>query len=162
VSGHRDESDGVRLRPVEASDLDVLYEHRTDPEAAAMAAFPARGRDQFDAQWAKILLDDTAVALTILADGVVAGVLNSWPDEGRRLIGYWIGREYWGRGVATRALDQFVNEMPDRPLYARVAAHNAASIRVLQKCGFQRDHAQEALAPKPDDDIEAFIFVLAE
>jgi RimJ/RimL family protein N-acetyltransferase len=162
VTGSPDESYGVRLRAVEISDLDVLYEHQTDPEAAAMAAVPARDREQFDARWAKILLDDAAVARTILADGVVAGVLNSWPAEGQRMVGYWIGREQWGRAVATRALGQFVNEMPDRPLYAHVAAHNIGSIRVLQKCGFHRDHAQEALTPKSEDGIEEFIFVLAE
>ena len=127
-----------------------------------MAAFPSRDREQFDAHWAKILLDDAVVARTILADGVVAGGINSWRADGRRLVGYWIGREHWGRAVATRALDQFVSEMPDRPLYAHVAAHNAGSIRVLQKCGFQRDHAQEALTPEPADEIKEFIFVLAE
>jgi len=152
----------VRLRAVEVSDLDVLYEHQADPEAAAMAAFPSRDREQFDAHWAKILLDDAVVARTILADGVVAGGITSWQADGRRLVGYWIGREHWGRAVATRALDQFVSEMPDRPLYAHVAAHNAGSIRVLQKCGFQRDHAQEALTPEPADEIKEFIFVLAE
>jgi RimJ/RimL family protein N-acetyltransferase len=154
------ESPEVRLRAVEVSDLDVLFEHQTDPEAAAMAAFPARDRDRFDAHWAKILMDDTVVARTILADGVVAGGITSWPAEGGRLVGYWIGREHWGRAVATRALDHFAHEMPDRPLYAHVAAHNIGSIRVLQKCGFQRDHAQEALTPKPEDGIEEFIFVL--
>ena len=131
-------------------------------DAAEMAAFPPRDRDRFDAHWAKIRLDDAVVLRTILADGIVAGGISSWRDDGRRLVGYWIGREHWGRAVATRALKQFVNEVPERPLYAHVAVHNAGSIRVLQKCGFQRDRAQEALAPEPEDGIEEFIFVLAE
>ena len=160
MTRHPAEPDEVRLRAVEASDLDAFYEHQADPEAAAMAAFQSRHRDQFDAHWAKILLDDAVVARTILADGIVAGGINSWQTDDQRLVGYWIGREHWGRAVATRALDQFVNEVPDRPIYAHVAAHNAGSIRVLQKCGFQRDHAQEARTPKPEDEIEEFIFVL--
>ena len=127
-----------------------------------MAAFPSRDRDQFDTHSAKILADDAVVARTILVDGVVAGGINSWRADGRRLVGYWIGREHWGRAIATRALDQFVNEVPDRPLFAHVAAHNAGSIRVLQKCGFQRDHAQEARTPKPEDEIEEYIFILSE
>jgi RimJ/RimL family protein N-acetyltransferase len=155
-------TDDVRLREVEDSDLDVLFDHQTDPEAAEMAAFPSRDRDQFDAHWAKIRLDDANILRTILADGEIAGVLSSWPDDGRRLIGYWIGREYWGRGVATRALSQFATELPERPLYAHVAAHNAGSIRVLEKCGFRRDRALEAAAPEPSDGVEEFIFVLAE
>ncbi|OJF10632.1 hypothetical protein BG844_30985 [Couchioplanes caeruleus subsp. caeruleus] len=153
----------MRLRAVEDSDLDVLFGHQADPEAAEMAAFVSRDREQFDAHWAKIRLDDAVVLRTIVANGVVAGGISSWQDDdGRRLVGYWIGREHWGQAVATRALKQFVNEVPDRPLYAYVAAHNAGSIRVLQKCGFQRDRAREAKTPDPEDGIEDLIFVLAE
>lgn len=151
----------VRLRAVEDSDLDVLFDHQADPEAAEMAAFPSRDREQFDAHWAKIRLDDTVVSRTILVDGLVAGGINSWQDDDQRLVGYWIGRKYWGRGVATRALTLFLSDLPGRPVYAHVAAHNAGSIRVLQKCGFQRDRVQEAQAPEPEDGIEEFIFVLA-
>ncbi|MFF5075726.1 GNAT family N-acetyltransferase [Actinoplanes sp. NPDC000266] len=146
----------VSLRAVEVDDLDVFYEHQADPGAAAMAAFPSRDRERFDAHWAKILLDDAVVARTVLADGVVAGAISSWRADGRRLVGYWIGREHWGRAVATRALAQFVHEVPERPLFAHVAVHNAGSIRVLQKSGFQRDHAREALTPDPEE----FVFVL--
>jgi len=156
-----DVSPGVRLRVVADSDLDVLFEQQADPEAAAMAAFPARDRERFDAHWAGIRLDDTVVLRTILVDGIVAGNIGSWQDDGQRLIGYWMGREYWGRGIATQALAQFVSEVSTRPLYAHVAAHNVGSIRVLQKSGFERDRAQEAQAPEPEDGIEEFIFVLA-
>lgn len=45
-------------------------------------------------------------------------------------------REYWGRGLASSALSQFLREVRVRPLYAYVAKHNLASIRVLEKCGF--------------------------
>ena len=151
----------VRLRAVEDGDLDVLFDHQADPEAAEMAAFPARDRERFDAHWAKIRLDDTVVSRIIQVDGLVAGSINSWQDEGRRLVGYWIGREHWGRGVATNALTLFLSDLPARPVYAHVAAHNTGSIRVLQKCGFQRDRVQETQAPKPEDGIEEFIFVLA-
>jgi RimJ/RimL family protein N-acetyltransferase len=153
---------GVSLRTVEDDDLDVLFAHQTDPEAAAMAAFPMRDRATFDAHWAKIRLDDTVVLRTILADGAVAGNINGWPAGGQWFIGYWIGREYWGRGVATQALALFVGEVAARPLYAHVAVHNVGSARVLQKCGFRRDPGQEARAPKPEDGVEEFIFVLTE
>ena len=162
VSGDADVPHGVRLRAVEDGDLDVFFGQQADPEAVAMAAFPARDRERFDAHWAKIRLDDTVIVRTILADGVVAGNIGSWQDGGRRLIGYWIGRDRWGRGVATQALTLILDEVPARPLYAHVAAHNAGSIRVLQKCGFRRDRVQEARAPEPEDGIEEFIFVLAE
>lgn len=160
MTDHADVTGGVRLRAVEDSDLDVFFGHRADAEAAEMAAFPAPDRERFDAQWATIRRDETVVVRTVLAGGVVAGSLNSWLDDGRRLVGYWIGREHWGHGVATQALTLFLGELPDRPLHAYVAAHNTGSIRVLEKCGFRRDPAQEAQAPVPADGIEEFVFVL--
>jgi RimJ/RimL family protein N-acetyltransferase len=130
--------DGVWLRNVEDSDLDVFFEHQRDPEAVRVAEFPARERAPFLAHWARIRAGDTAILRTIVADGCVAGNIVSWDQDGRRLVGYWIGREHWGRGIATRALSLFLREVPARPLYADVAVHNVGSIRVLEKCGFQR------------------------
>ena len=68
----------------------------------------------------------------------VVGNIGSWTQEERRLIGYWIGHEYWGRGIATAALAEFLGHDRARPLHALVAAHNIGSIRVLEKCGFVR------------------------
>jgi RimJ/RimL family protein N-acetyltransferase len=150
----------VRLRPVEDQDLGVFFDHQADPEAIEMAAFPARGKEQFAAHWARIRADDTAIQRTIVADGTVAGNIGSWEQDGQRLIGYWVGREHWGRGVATQALAQFVRQVTERPLHAHVAVHNAGSIRVLEKCAFRRDREQEAAAPAPDDGIEELTFVL--
>ena len=150
----------VCLRSVEDEDLDVFFDHQADRQAVEMAAFPARDKDQFAAHWARVRADDTLVVRTIVADGKVAGHIGSWPDDGQRLLGYWLGREFWGRGVATQALAQLVDEVPVRPLYAHVAVHNVGSIRVLEKCGFRRDRAQEGNAPTPDDGVEELIFVL--
>ena len=155
-------SSEVRLRAVEDEDLDVLYEHQADPVAVEMAAFPARDRAQFDAHWARLRGNDAMIVRTIVADGVVAGNIGSWQQDGQELVGYWVGREHWGRGVATRALALFVGEVPVRPLRAHVAVHNAGSIRVLEKCGFRRDLDAEAREPEPDDGVAEFIFVLAE
>jgi RimJ/RimL family protein N-acetyltransferase len=157
----RDAAHEVRIRTVEDQDLDVFFDHQADQEATEMAAFPARDKDQFAKHWAKIRADDTTVQRTIVVDGTVAGNIGSWEQDGQRLLGYWIGREYWGRGVATEALAQFVRQVTTaRPLYAHVAVHNIGSVRVLEKCAFRRDRAQEAQAPAPDDGIEEFIFVL--
>ena len=150
----------VRLRHVEDRDLDAFFDHQADPQAVEMAAFPARDKDQFAAHWAKIRADDTVTARTILADGEVAGNIGSWRQDGQQLLGYWIGREFWGRGVATQALALLIDEVSIRPLYAHVVAHNVGSVRVLEKCGFRRDHEHESADPAPDDGIEEFVFVL--
>ena len=155
-----DVTPAVRLRTVEDRDLEVFFDHQADPQAVEMAAFPARDKDQFAAHWAKVRADETLVARTIVVDGMVAGNIGSWQESGQQLLGYWVGREYWGRGVGTQALALFVHEVSIRPLYAHVAVHNLGSIRVLSKCGFGRDRLQEAKAHAPDDGIEEFIFVL--
>jgi RimJ/RimL family protein N-acetyltransferase len=150
---------GVRLRTVEDGDLDVFFDHQADPQAVEMAAFPARDREQFTAHWARLRADDALVTRTILAAGTVAGNIGSWPDDGQQLLGYWVGREWWGRGVATAALALFVDELAVRPLHAHVAAHNVGSIRVLEKCGFRRGRAAEAVA-LASDGVEELVFVL--
>jgi RimJ/RimL family protein N-acetyltransferase len=80
--------------------------------------------------------DETVTTKTILFDGHVAGNVVSWQQSGKREVGYWIGKEYWGKGIATTALSEFLSHVAARPLYAHVAKHNIASIRVLEKCGF--------------------------
>ena len=137
----------IALRDVIQTDLPVFFEHQREPEANEMAAFPARELDAFTAHWEKILRDDALIAKTVLADGRVAGNIGSWEEHGRREIGYWIGKEFWGRGVATTALRLFLDLVTTRPLYAFAAKHNVASIRVLEKCGFIRAPIEDA-----DDD----------
>jgi RimJ/RimL family protein N-acetyltransferase len=127
---------GRVLREVVESDLDAFFEHQRDPEANEMAIFPARDRAAFDAHWRKILADDSLIKKTIVHEGGVAGNVGSWEQDGRRLVGYWVGREFWGKGLATRALAEFVDLVTDRPLHAWVATSNVGSIRVLEKCGF--------------------------
>jgi choline monooxygenase len=124
------------LREVVDSDLPVLHAYECDPGAAAMAAFPSRDRDAFMAHWAKTLANDSAITRTIVCDGQVAGNIGCWEAGGRRFVGYWLGREFWGRGLATRALGELVGLVEARPLHAHVVAGNAGSIRVLEKCGF--------------------------
>jgi hypothetical protein len=96
------------LREVVEADLPVFYEHQRDPEATAMAAFPSRDRDAFMAHWARTLANDSALTWTIVCDGEVAGNIGCWEADGRRLVGYWIGREFWGRGLATEALAELM------------------------------------------------------
>lgn len=126
----------VILRDLEEADLPVLFEHQIDPEANRMAAFPARDRDAFMAHWAKVLMDDAVTKRTILLDGEIVGNIVRFEQSGESRVGYWIDRKYWRKGIATRALSLFLEDVPRRPLYARVAKHNAASLRVLTKCGF--------------------------
>lgn len=152
-------SDDVRLRDVEPTDLPIFFEHQIDAEATRMAAFPSRDRAAFDAHWAtNILGNPAAITQAILVDGHVAGNIGSWSQEGVRLVGYWLGSEYWGKGVATRALAAFLHLVTERPLHAHVARHNIGSIRVLEKCGFSFE--REERVAEGDKDIAEVVLVL--
>jgi RimJ/RimL family protein N-acetyltransferase len=146
-------AESVILRPVAQGDLPILFEHQRDPEANRMAAFPARDWDAFMAHWTKLLGDDSLVKRAVVVDGQVAGNIGSWEQDGRVQIGYWIGREFWGKGIATRALGAFLGEVPTRPLWAHVAVHNVASIRVLEKCGFRVTDEPLESSGEPEDGI---------
>ena len=126
----------VFLREVVDSELPIFFEHQRDPEAVRLAAFPSRDHDAFMTHWARLRREPSNIIRTIICDGQVAGNIGSWIAEDKRLIGYWIGRDFWGRGVATAALAAFVVEVKERPLHAFVAKHNVGSIRVLEKCEF--------------------------
>jgi RimJ/RimL family protein N-acetyltransferase len=149
------------LRDVVESDLDAFYEHQREPEATTMALFPARDRDAFDAHWRRVLADGGLTKKTIVHDGEVAGNVVSWEQDGRRLVGYWLGKEFWGKGLATRALREFVAEVMTRPLYAWVATTNVGSIRVLEKCGFVAVGTRSELDERLSGPVEELLFELA-
>jgi RimJ/RimL family protein N-acetyltransferase len=164
----------IQLRDVEADDLPLFFEHQRDPIAVAMVAFHSRDRAAFDQHWAKLLADDSCLKKTIIvvsavsaenhvvsavsAENQVVGNIGSWTADGKREIGYWIDRAFWGRGVATEALSAFLCLEQTRPLYAGVAKHNVASIRVLQKCGFKLSHSVEE--PSTDADASHVLLTL--
>jgi RimJ/RimL family protein N-acetyltransferase len=133
----------VTLRVVTAADLPILFKQQLEPEAVRMAAFPSRSHDAFMAHWQKIMGTPGPVLRTIEFQREVAGNIVAWEGAGEWNIGYWIGKEYWGQGIATVALRAFLSEITHRPLTTRVSASNLASIRVLEKNGFKIAGAHE-------------------
>src|SRR5262245_13874909 len=134
--GNPPESD-ILLREVIEDDLVIFFEQQQDPAANWMAAFTAKDPTDwaaFAAKWAQILGDGTVTAKTIVCGGRVAGNIGSFvaPWSGQREVTYWVGRDHWGRGVATKALAAFVGGLAERPRHARAAADNMAPIRVLE------------------------------
>ncbi len=154
---------GISLRDVTDDDLPIFFEHQSDSIANRMAAFTApdpTDRAAFRAKWQKISNDDTVTIKTILSEGQVAGHIASFEQSGRREITYWIGREFWGKGIATKALSEFLNCERARPLYARAAKENAASIRVLEKCGFAICDHGKGFAHGRGEEVEEYILKL--
>jgi RimJ/RimL family protein N-acetyltransferase len=130
----------LSLREVIDTDLPIFFAQQLDPDANYMAAFTAKdpsNRQAFDAHWAKIRSAPRILIRTILCDGAVAGTVLSYEEDGRPEVSYWLGREFWGKGIATWALGEFLRTVNlKRPMYARVAKDNLGSRRVLEKCGF--------------------------
>lgn len=153
----------LRLRDVIDSDLEVFFENERDPQAARMAAFTAKepeNREKFNAHWARIRAVASVNIQTILVDGQVAGSVLSYEDEGHPEVSYWIGRQYWGKGIATQALQAFLQVQTARPIYARAAKDNLASIRVLEKCGFKLIEETKGFANARGEEIEEVLMKL--
>jgi len=123
----------VSLRPVTDQDVPAFWANQQDnrPDEGASAH-----QEAFAARWRSVLNDRSAPIRTIIADGQVVGYIAHFRRKDLPEVSYELGRPYWGKGFATAALRQFLREITDRPLYARSAKDNPASIRVLQKCGF--------------------------
>ena len=94
------------LREIEDRDLGVLFEHWTNPDAIRMAAFTSPDQNEraaFERRWARLRSDVSTTNRVVEIDGRVVGHIASFDLEGHREVTYWIGREDWGRGIATRA-----------------------------------------------------------
>jgi RimJ/RimL family protein N-acetyltransferase len=129
----------IALRPVEDADLDALFDQMRDPEAVAMAAFTAEDpadRDAFDAHMARVRNSPGITHRAITCDGQLVGSIASFVSGDETEVTYWIDRSAWGRGIASRALELLLELVPARPLHARAASDNVASLRVLRKAGF--------------------------
>ncbi|QRG68735.1 GNAT family N-acetyltransferase [Brevibacillus choshinensis] len=153
----------VLLRDVIEDDLPVFFVQQLDSAANYMAAFTTKDptdRDAFTAHWIKIFGDKTIKKKTILFKDQVVGHISSFEQFGLPAVSYWIGKEYWGNGIATKALFQFLSDIDERPLYARAAKDNIASIRVLQKCGFQISGEDKGFSDSRGEEVEEFILIL--
>jgi RimJ/RimL family protein N-acetyltransferase len=155
----------VLLREMTEMDFPVFFQHQLDPIANQLAVFGAKDPTDnaaFTAKWIRILGDETITKRTVTVDEQIAGQVLSFvaPWSGLPEVSYWIGREFWGRGIATRALGQLLDLIPTRPLYARSARENAASVRVLEKCGFTITGCGRAFSDARGEEVEEVILEL--
>lgn len=129
--------ESVTLRPVTEGDLPLIYKRQMDADSVRMSGVNPRDADEFDRYWRETLADPSITARSIVADGEVVGLALCFKVNDLDTVGYWIGKEHWGRGIATAALALLVDEVETRPLHATCSRSNAGSVRVLEKCGFE-------------------------
>ena len=152
--------DVVSLRNVERDDLPRIYEFQIDPESNRIAVTITRIAEAFNSHWETALQDPNITAKAIVIGDVLAGCISCFKMDGIDSVGYWLGREFWGRGIASRALELLLTEVSVRPLYARVATSNSASLRVLQKCGFVVENVQFSPADNRYPECELALLIL--
>lgn len=154
------------LRDVVNDDLPIFFEQQLNKEAIHMAAFTAKdptNQEAFTAHWLRNLANETTINKTIVFNGQVAGSVASYVDEGRPEVTYWLGKEYWGKGIATWALEELLTDYnKTRPIYSRVAKDNLGSRRVLEKCGFKIIGESTGFAYARGQEIEELILQLVE
>jgi RimJ/RimL family protein N-acetyltransferase len=152
----------VRLRNVGRDDLPRMYEMQLDPESNRLAVTIPRSAEAFESHWADALRDPSVTAKAILLGEAMVGYVCCFGRDGRANVGYWVRREHWGKGIASRALELLLLEVSTRPLYAHVATSNGASLRVLQKCGFVVERVQVSPATDRYPECEEALLVLTE
>ena len=153
----------IGLRPVRAEDRDALFEQMRDPVAVQMAAFTAEDpddREHFEAHLTKVLASPEVTMRAVTCDGRLVGSIAAFVVEGDTEVTYWVDRAVWGRGVASTALGLLLELVPERPLHARVASDNAASVRVLEKAGFRPVGTEVSYAPARGGEVEETILRL--
>lgn len=153
----------ILLREIDHSDLPIFFEQQRDTEARYMAAFTSKKPNDWEAfekHWQNIMNNETVISRTILLNDIVVGQVVSFLLYDNREMSYWIGKEFWGKGIATKSLKEFLKLIDVRPLYARAAFDNYGSIRVLKKCGFLKIEESNFFANARGKEIKEYIFEL--
>ena len=154
----------IQLRQTEVADLDKLFLFQLDKEACYLAAFTPKDpadRSAYLTKFTKLLRDPTVNNMTIIADNIIVGSIAKFEMKGEAEITYWINRTFWGQGIATKALKDFLYIEKMRPISGRVAFDNFPSQKVLEKCGFVRTGSDKGFANARQRDTEEFIYKLA-
>jgi len=153
----------IKLRPTEIADLDTLFQFQLDKEGGYLAAFMPKDptdKTAYINKYTKLLDDPIVNNQTILLDNIIVGSIAKFVMEGNTEITYWIDRKFWGQGIATKALNEFLAIETIRPIFGRVAFDNFGSQKVLEKCGFDKVGSDKGFANARQMEVEEFIYKL--
>ena len=153
----------IKLRPTEIIDLDTLFQFQLDKEGGYLAAFMPKDptdKTAYINKYSKLLDDPTVNNQTIILDNTIVGSIAKFVIQGDTEITYWIDRKFWGQGIATTALSDFLKIEQARPIFGRVAFDNFGSQKVLEKCGFDKVGSDKGFANARQTEIEEFIYKL--
>ncbi len=155
----------VTLTETEKDDLNAFFEFQLDKEANYLAAFTAKDSNDKTAyidKYTKFLTDPTIHMRTLKVNEIIVGSIAKFEREGDAEITYWIDRKFWGKGIATTALKDFLAIENTRPIFGRVAFDNYGSQKVLEKCGFVKIGMDKGFANARQAEIEEYIYKLLD
>jgi RimJ/RimL family protein N-acetyltransferase len=153
----------VTLRPVTDADLGSLFEWEREPRAVEMAAFTRADpsdRAAFDAHYQRVRSNPSNLLYAVDRDGIFVGTVASFTIDGDREVTYWINPARWGEGLASAALRELLRIETTRPLFGRVAEHNAGSAKVLARAGFEQIGVETSFADGIGRDVVEHIYRL--
>ena len=157
------------LRPFSNDDIEAIVPLASDPLVAQYLAdrFPQPYTHEDAMFWIPLRMQDPVHNhFAIEYRGELAGGIGLDPLDAERRhashVGYWLGRKFWGLGLASaacRALTEHAFE--DRGfirLEAYVYAPNVASMRVLEKCGYVREGLMRKAIIKRGEILDAYMY----
>lgn len=155
----------ITLTATYKEDLNLFFQFQLDKDANYLAAFTSKDptdKAAYIEKYTKHLADPTINMQTIKVNNVIAGSIAKFIMENEAGITYWIDKKFWGQGIATTALHDFLKIEQTRPIYGRVAFDNYGSQRVLEKCGFAKIGTDKGFANARQAEIEEFIYKLSD
>jgi RimJ/RimL family protein N-acetyltransferase len=151
----------LTYRPASEADIPCFVQLQMDEESRLLAAFVTPGTAEIHAaKWQQVLNDPANRVYAIDSGGGVVGRVGSFWRGSEREVTYWIDRRLWGRGIARAALAYLLTVDPTRPLFARVAADNTRSVRVLERSGFVLVGSDRDFAAARGLEIEELVYRL--
>ena len=104
----------------------------------------------------------------IVVNQEVAGVIGCFIKDDVHCkcceIGYWLGEDFWGKGIMTEAVKRMCREIFQSydvvRIFAEIFSDNAGSIRVLEKAGFQLEGKLKNSIYKNGKVSDSFIYAL--
>ncbi len=153
----------IRLRKTIEPDLELLFSFQLDKVANYMAAFTDKSdknKASYIKKWTHLMSKHTIHLQTILSNNEVVGSVAKYEINGKAELTYWINKDYWGRGIATKAVLFFLQIELARPIFARAASDNIASQKVLENSKFTKIGIKKGYANAREMEIEEFIYKL--
>ncbi len=160
-----------QIRSWKFSDFASLIRHANNPAIwrNVRDGFPCPYTESDAERWLAHVLTTTpetqfAIAVDAEAVGGIGIILQDDVHRVSAEVGYWLGQEYWGRGIMTSAVRAFSDYSLRTYSLTRVYAHvfewNQASARVLEKAGFTLEARLHRSAAKEGRIIDELQYAL--